>query len=157
MCVFPLECGWLTKDYTFGEKWPCLSQQLILPIALQIGWDFVPHPFLHAGFWSNIGLHRFLKGCHKSCGFLCAATLLCRRYCSLVVIHCLWLLHFFCPLFSNHAWVLEGGVQYLCSLQDWAVDHLLFSVPCVDLYIKHNQMQIEASLIMIERCLDVQL
>lgn len=39
----------------------------------------MPYPSLHAGFWSNVGLHRLPTCCHKSCGFICAASLLCRE------------------------------------------------------------------------------
>lgn len=95
----PLECDRLTRGYTFRVN--CLSPSLArgeTSCPLSLWWDLVQ-----------------LEPAQALCMlsplqwvYLCWWPAVSGRCCFLVVLHPLWFLHSFCPLFRNDPWELGG-------------------------------------------------
>lgn len=95
----PLECDRLTRGYTFREN--CLSPSSArgeTSCPLSLWWDLVQ-----------------LEPAQALCMlpplqwvYLCRWPAVSGRCCFLVVLHPLWFLHSFCPLFRDDPWELGG-------------------------------------------------
>lgn len=103
----PLECDRLTRGYTFREN--CLSPSSArgeTSCPLSLWWDLVQ-----------------LEPAQALCMlpplqwvYLCRWPAVSGRCCFLVVLHPLWFLHSFCPLFRDDPWELGGRCKKIFFL-----------------------------------------
>lgn len=86
-------------------------------------WHFIPTLALHAGIWSNLGLHKSCVCCHHHCKFIRSDSLLGLGH---NVTQSFWLLQFFWHLFYSDSWASgEGNVGHLLQLWCSAVSTFL--------------------------------
>lgn len=89
-----------------------LKKTTVLPEAINCKYFFLLGARLHAYIllpcwnfdWFELALH---IPCKQLWVYMCTYLVMSEKPCFLLVIHCLWLLHFSYPLFYNDLWALR--------------------------------------------------
>jgi hypothetical protein len=98
---------------------------------------------LHTGRMSGLNLCRPCACRHSLCEFICISPVVSERHCSLGIIHALWFLQSFCPLFHIVFWAPRWGYFMKISHLGLNVQGISFSTYCpvVCLYITYCLLQ----------------
>lgn len=95
--------------------------------------------------------------CSGNCIHICNNLVVSRKYCFTVVIYWILLLQVFCPFSAVIPKLLNEGMLYGCPMYGWVLSNLVFidSWWVVDLHVHCHLQQMEASLVRVERYMDL--